>query len=94
MTDAREAQINDALKRYTQALEALQPRFEIWREAMMLQAWADVVETLRPALIACVEWWISHKREVLYLRLRRWHFPHLLARFLADRWPWRWLPEL
>lgn len=84
-------EMTEALERYQQTLEALRPALEALREAIR-QLWKTVAETLLPVLEAFVEWWVSVKREALYRRLRRWHVPHRLARFLAMRWPRRWLP--
>ena len=84
-------QLNELLERWQQMAEALRPVMEAVREAM-LQLGRALSEALRPIIEAILEWWIAVKREALYRRLCRWHFPHRLARFLADRWPRRWLP--
>ena len=86
-------QLNELLERWRQAIETPRPTWEAWHEAM-LRLGEQLAEAMRPILQAIVEWWITVKREALYRRLRRWHFPHRLARFLADRCPRRWLPGL
>lgn len=85
-TDATEI-----LERYEQAMEALRPAFEAWLEVMQ-QWWLEISELLCSFISALMEWWTEVRREALYRRLRRQHFPHRLARFLAARWPERWLP--
>ena len=86
-------EIQELLDRWQQAMETLRPALEAWREAMT-KFWSNFSEQLRPFLIALSEWLEEIRREELYRRLRRWHVSHWLARFLAQRWPKRWLPGL
>lgn len=83
----------EILERYQQAMEALRPALEAWREAM-LELWGKLCEALHPFIAALLDWWEKARREELYRRLRRRRVPDRLARFLARRWPERWLPEL
>lgn len=69
-------------------MEALRPALEAWREAL------EISEQLRSFVAALFERCTEIRREALSRRLRRWHIPHWLARFLARRWPERWLPGL
>jgi hypothetical protein len=77
-------QMTEALERYRRATEALRPALEAFREAM-LAWWREFSELLRVFVAALLEWWEEVRREELYRRLRRWHVPPDLARFLARR---------
>jgi len=81
----------EALKRWQRAMEALRPALETLREAM-LEWWREFETAFRRLTAALLEWFEEIRREELYRRLRRWRVPHWLARFLARRWPKRWLP--
>jgi len=81
----------EALKRWQRAMEALRPALEAFREAM-LEWWREFETAFRRLTVALLEWFEEIRREALYRRLRRWHVPHGLARFLAQKWPRRWLP--
>ena len=87
-----EAQLIESVEQWRETMEILCPAVEAWYEAMCY-LWEERTEVLLPAVEELVEWWIAYKREMFYCRLRDWHIPHWLARFLAARWPRRWLPE-
>ena len=83
----------ETLERWQEATEALRPSFEALRKAIE-QAWLVIEEQLRILIAALSEWLEEIRREELYRRLRRWRVPYRLARFVARRWPRRWLPWL
>jgi hypothetical protein len=84
-------QMTEALERYQQAMEVLRPAFEAFKQAM-LEWWREIRERLHVLVAALLDWWEEVRREELYRCLRRWRVPHGLARFLAQKWPERWLP--
>jgi len=84
MNELNTEQLDEMLERWQQAMEALQPILEALREAFQ--------KTFLPFLEAIAAWWVSVKRQYLYQRLRKRHFPHWLAQFLSQHWPRRFLP--
>lgn len=90
----------ETVERYQEAMsaliEAMQPSFEQIQTAV-LEFTRILTETLRPIYERLVEqiyvYVILLRREQLYLSLPDW-VPDRLARFIADRCPERWLPEL
>jgi len=72
----------ELLEQYRRAMEALRPALEALREAM-LEWWREFETAFRRLTVVLLEWFEEIRREALYRRLRRWHVPHGLARFLA-----------
>lgn len=95
-------QINEELfERYQEEgmsalIEAMRPKFEQIQTAV-LKFMRALTEAVRPAFERLVEqihiYVVLLRREQLYRSLPYW-VPDRLARFVADRCPERWLPEL
>lgn len=90
----------EAFERYQEAMtalvEAMRPISEQIRTAI-LEFMRALAKAVRPAFERLVEqvyiYVILLRREQLYQSLSNW-IPDRLARFVADRCPERWLPEL
>lgn len=84
--------------------EQLLATVEAFRDAVS-QAMNDIVEVFQPLWDAIIAWarhcceWLSDfviglRRDQLRVKLEAWRLPRLVARWIAARWPKRWLPEL
>jgi len=88
MEQSREiaAQMEQALGRFNEALEQLRPALEAIMEA--IREWVRIViEHIKRIFEAFQRYW-------LYVKLIHWHVPHCVAKFIAERWPKRWLPAV
>jgi len=78
--------LNEAMEQW----EALRQSLLDLRETIakfVVPAWEKMVVQIRVFII-----WV--RREQLYWSLTKWKVPEQFARWLADKWPERWLPEL
>ena len=78
--------MEQAIEQFNQVLIELRPIWEAIREAILelANAFLEYIVRLHERLR---RWWF-------YVKLLRWHCPHRVAKFIAGRWPKRWLPAL
>jgi len=75
-------------QRMLDALDELMQAVITWTK----EVWEIIVTVLKPAICSIVWWWLLQRRRMLvYVWLRRWHFPPSLACLIARHWPGWWL---
>jgi phage-related minor tail protein len=87
---ALEAMWEAILKWVRIIIETIKRICEAWWQTMQAsKQFNEGVEALCSAILAMCESW---RRWRLYVKLIHWHIPHRVAKFIANRWPRRWLP--
>lgn len=79
-------------------LDEAKEQWEVLRQSV-LSYWEVITETFIPAIRQVMDaihaFVVQLQRVQLCANLmRRWWIPDRLARWLSDKWPERWLPEL
>ena len=77
--------------------DEIMKQWEVLRQRVV-DCWEAIAEVMFPVMqnvmnqiVALIVW---VRREQLYWSLTRWRVPDRPARWVADKWPERWLPEL